>query len=265
MFQIKSWVLPVVALSALSFSSCSGKGPSYEDPTDPAPIIYCGVVPCPDPIPTPVPCSSGSTAGVSSGGSCYPLPSPEPISCGSSGSCGSCGSTGSCGSSGGYFPTPAPTGSPGSTGSGGTNPTASSNGSSGIASSLGSGTKDTGLEQAQFQQALMGAKAQGLVNRFSMSFSSAIQIAQLANRIQAISALGNGQLTAADRQAVTQSALNIVGITSDQVNAAVTQAQQGDSTAAEALLDTAAKNLGMSSSASLRDQLLPALGITLGN
>lgn len=249
MLKVRLGILVAIALPLVPLVACNG-GSQSSDPTDPTPIIGCGVnTLCRLPLP-PTPCLGG-VAGADQLCHPWPTPTPTPLPTACPLTAGGCGPL----PTPTFRPLPLPTFTPLP------DPTPVSSG--GIASSQGQGTKDTGLEQSEFQQNLMTAQAQTLVNRFAMSLSAATQLAELAGRIQAMANEGNGQLTDADRQAITGSALSIVGVTSDQVNSAITAEQAGDDSQTEALLETAAKNLGMSSSATLRDQLLPALGLTL--
>ena len=71
-------------------------------------------------------------------------------------------------------------------------------------------------------------------------------------------------MTDDDRVALADAALNVAGISNDQVTAAYANYMNGDTTAVETLLTQAATNLGMPSSAGLKDQILPSLGINLG-
>ena len=74
----------------------------------------------------------------------------------------------------------------------------------------------------------------------------------------------SGQITEEDREAITHAALNVAGLSTDDVNAAIARMiKDGDKSAIDDLVNKAATNLGMPSSAGLRDQLLPALGINL--
>jgi phage-related minor tail protein len=95
-----------------------------------------------------------------------------------------------------------------------------------------------------------------------MSVEAATQLAVLGDKVQMMTTQGQ-DLSDEDRAAVTQSALSIAGITSDDVNQALQHAVAGDNTATDALIEKAAQNLGMPSSESLRNQLLPALGVQL--
>ena len=92
-----------------------------------------------------------------------------------------------------------------------------------------------------------------------MSFDSARQLAQLADQFSTLSS--NGQITEEQREQITHAALSVAGLTTDDVNAAISDALQGNANAIDDLMNKAATNLGMQSSAGLRDQLLPSLGI----
>ena len=109
----------------------------------------------------------------------------------------------------------------------------------------------------------MNSRAQDLASQFSMSFESALQLSQLADRMNAMSSAG--ALTDDDRTAIADAALSVAGITNEQVTTAYSNFIKGDQTAVNGLLTQAAVNLGMPSSAGLRDQILPSLGINLGS
>jgi hypothetical protein len=128
--------------------------------------------------------------------------------------------------------------------------------------STSSGTKDVDLQRADVQQATRNAHAQVLVNKFGMSVQSASQIVELVDRVQTMSSAGQG-FTSTDIQSISQSVLSIAGLSPDEVNGAIAKSLQGDDSSTDALLNKAAQNLGMPSSAVLRNQLLPALGISL--
>ena len=72
-------------------------------------------------------------------------------------------------------------------------------------------------------------------------------------------------LTDDDRTAIADAALSVAGISNDDVTSAYANFVKGDKTAVDGLLTQAAVNLGMPSSAGLRDQILPSLGINLGS
>lgn len=140
-------------------------------------------------------------------------------------------------------------------------PTGPSTGSTADSNSEGL-TRDTDLQQSQLQQASIATRAVNIQNEFGMSVQSASQLAVLADHVQQMTA-NSQELTTDDRNAITESALSIANISMDEVNDAFTKSMQGDNTATEALLQKAAVNLGMQSSASVRTQLLPALGVEL--
>jgi hypothetical protein len=128
--------------------------------------------------------------------------------------------------------------------------------------SVDSDTRDTDLQQANLQNTTLASRAQMISDQFQMSVEAATQLAVLGDKVQMMTVQGK-DLSDEDRAAVTQSALSIAGITSDDVNQALQHAVAGDNTATDALIEKAAQNLGMPSSDNLRNQLLPALGIQL--
>jgi hypothetical protein len=77
--------------------------------------------------------------------------------------------------------------------------------------------------------------------------------------MQALSTAGT--LTDDDRMALADTALAVCKIKSEDATAAFAQMiKSNDRTAVNALIEQAATNLGMPSSAALRDQILPSLG-----
>jgi hypothetical protein len=125
--------------------------------------------------------------------------------------------------------------------------------------SVGRTSKDTDLMKSRLQARTVNQRAEFIASQFQMSFEGAKQLTQLSDKVQQMGA--QGALTAADRAAITQSALKIAGVGTDEVDHAMSAMIQGDTRAADDLMAKAAKNLGMPSSAGLRDKLLPALGI----
>lgn len=121
--------------------------------------------------------------------------------------------------------------------------------------------KDTDLQKAQAQQNALNERAQGLASRFDMSFDSAMQLSQLADQVKAMKV--QGQLTSADRVAIAQSAFAIGGVSTDDVNNAVQSSMNGDNSQSEELINRAAAKMGMSSPATLRDKILPAIGVKM--
>jgi hypothetical protein len=131
-----------------------------------------------------------------------------------------------------------------------------------VSDSTPSDTRDTDLQQANLQSATLANRAQTLSTQFQMSIGAATQLAVLGDKVQLMTSQGQ-ELSDDDRDAITQSALSIAGISSDEVNQAFRQSVSGDNTATDALVEKAAKNLGMTSSENLKGQLLQALGVQL--
>ena len=105
-------------------------------------------------------------------------------------------------------------------------------------------------------------RAQSVSNQFQMSYDKALALTKLADKVQAMSA--QEQMSVDDRDAIVNSAMGIAGISEDEVDAAIAQTvQSNDQKAINDLMEKAATNLGMPSSAGLRDQILPRLGIQL--
>jgi hypothetical protein len=115
------------------------------------------------------------------------------------------------------------------------------------------------LQRGMAANAVLDAKAQVTATQFQMDFESARQLTQLADKMQMLQSAG--QLTDADRGAIARSALAVAGVEESEVNAASIAAAQGDKTAVNSVMTKAAANLGMPSSAMLRDQILPSLGV----
>jgi hypothetical protein len=131
---------------------------------------------------------------------------------------------------------------------------------SGAAASVDDDTKDVDLQRADLQGQNLDTKAQSLAGQFGMSFESARQLALLADQMQSLGSAGS--ISEENREAITHAALGIAGISTDDVNGAIAQMMKdGNQKAIDDLMNKAATNLGMSSSAGLRDQLLPSLGI----
>jgi hypothetical protein len=128
---------------------------------------------------------------------------------------------------------------------------------------LGQGTKDTDLMKASVQIQAIESRAESLANQFQMSVESARQLTQLADRMQTLTNVGQGQLSDGDREALTRAALGVAGISYDDVKNATAQIiSGGNTTAVDDLMTKAATHLGMTSTATLRDQILPTLGIS---
>ena len=112
------------------------------------------------------------------------------------------------------------------------------------------------------QQADLDNRASALAGQFQMNVEAARQLTQLADQMQALSA--QGTMTDDDRDALAHAALGVVGVSPADVQAAMVKAtQNSDKTALNGLIEKAAANIGMPSSAALRDQILPSLGINL--
>lgn len=174
-----------------------------------------------------------------------------------------CGGTvGSAGtSSGGIYGS-----SGGSTGGSTGGSSGSSGGGSGGGSSGGdsfaTGTKDVDLQQAQLEQGQVEGRAQALASEFSMNLESARQLTQISDRMQIMQQ--QGAMTDEDREAVADAALGVAGISQDQVTDAYARYLKGDHASVDNLVYQASQNLGMPSSYGLREQILPSLGINLG-
>jgi hypothetical protein len=124
-------------------------------------------------------------------------------------------------------------------------------------------TKDVNLQQSQIEQQSQNSRAQSLVSQFGMSFDKAVQVTALSDRMQMLQQ-SNGQMSADSQAQLLDSAYAVVGVSGDAVRAATVKIiQDHDPSAANALVEQAAKNLGMPSSAALRSQILPSLGIVL--
>ena len=105
-------------------------------------------------------------------------------------------------------------------------------------------------------------RAHSVANQFHMNLESARQLSQLADKIQQLTR--TGKMTPEDREAITNSALGVAGLSTQDVNKAMAQAlKDGNKNSIEDLMSKAAKNLGMHDSAGLKDQILPTLGIFL--
>lgn len=122
-------------------------------------------------------------------------------------------------------------------------------------------TKDVDLQSADVQKKDLTAKAQTLASQYSMDFSAAMQLSQLADKFDKLSI--SGKMTDEDRAAIIDSSLGVAGISTADVNKAIKDGVNGDKQAIDKLLEQGAKNLGMPSSAGLRDQILPQLGIKI--
>jgi hypothetical protein len=130
-----------------------------------------------------------------------------------------------------------------------------------VSDSVGGGTADIQQQQAAIAQQDQASRAQNFADSFQMNYNKALQLTQLSDQVKAMSA--NGQMTDEDRAAVTDQALGVAQISSAEVNAAAADAiKNGDTSSIDALVDKAATNLGMPNDQSLKDKLLPALGLS---
>jgi hypothetical protein len=132
----------------------------------------------------------------------------------------------------------------------------------GMLFSQGSQTRDTDLQQANLQRAGLVQRAAMVSANFQMDFGKAVQLTTLADKLNAIQSAGQS-LSDGDRSAVLQTLNGIAGTTQEQLSKAVIQSLQGNSQPAQELVETISKNLGMPSSASLKNQILPQLGLDL--
>jgi hypothetical protein len=123
-------------------------------------------------------------------------------------------------------------------------------------------TRDTDLQQANLQQTNFAQRAATVSANFQMDFAKAVQLTTLSDKLTAIKSQGQA-LTNDDRTAVMQTLQAVAGVSSDDLSKAVTQQLQGNGQAANDLVETISKNLGMPSSATLRNQILPQLGLDL--
>ena len=116
--------------------------------------------------------------------------------------------------------------------------------------------------RADVQMAAIEGRAQAFASQFQMDVGAARQLTQLADRMQSLTA--QGQMTDEDRDALSQAALGVAGISGDDVAKAYARMlNSNDQSAVDDLMTKAATNLGMPSTAGLRDQILPSLGIKL--
>ena len=94
-----------------------------------------------------------------------------------------------------------------------------------------------------------------------MSVESARSLTQLSDRMNLLST--QRQLTADDHDALAHSALAVAGVDTPEVSKVVAAMANHDNSAVDALIEKAAVNLGMPSSAGLRDQILPSFGVQI--
>jgi hypothetical protein len=146
-------------------------------------------------------------------------------------------------------------------GSGGTSSGGYYSGGTSSGQSMDQGTADVNLQRGMAQNAQLDARASATAAQFQMSFESARQLTQLAARMNVLQQ--NGQLTDADREALARSALAVAGLEENEVTDAVAKAANGDKAAIETVMEKGANNLGMKSTAVLKNQILPSLGVNV--
>jgi hypothetical protein len=132
------------------------------------------------------------------------------------------------------------------------------------AASINSGTKDVDLQRAQLQQQEIEDRAQTMAAQFGMNLDAARSLTVISDRMVQL-ASQNGGMSDEERSELAGAALSVAGIPADDVNSAVAATiQTGDRTAINALMVRAATNLGMSDAETLRTEILPSLGIQIG-
>ena len=95
-----------------------------------------------------------------------------------------------------------------------------------------------------------------------MNIEAARQLTQIADKMSMLTNQAGG-MTDDDRASLTEAALGVAGISNDQVTKAYTAYFNGDKSAVNNLIGQAAANTGASET-DLRSQILPSLGINLG-
>jgi hypothetical protein len=123
-------------------------------------------------------------------------------------------------------------------------------------------TRDTDLQQANLQLANFTKRAAAVSANFQMDFSKAVQLTTLSDKLTALQGAGQA-ISSDDRSAIMQSLSGIVGVTSDQLTTAMVENMKGNTQPTQDLVDAISKNLGMPNSATLKDQILPQLGLDL--
>jgi len=123
-------------------------------------------------------------------------------------------------------------------------------------------SKDVELARSRQKNALLEDRSQQFAQAYQMNLESARQLVQLSDQMSALES--QGKLTDDDRIALADSALAVAGISGEEVSQAMAKMMKDqDKAAVNALVEKAAVNLGMTSSAGLRDQILPALGLDI--
>ena len=127
---------------------------------------------------------------------------------------------------------------------------------------MNSDSKDVDLQRAKLQEIDLKNRAEIVAGQFQMSLEGALQLTQLADTMQLLSA--QNKFTGEDQIAISQAALSVAGISQEEFRTAMADFfQRQNKRAFDPLIEKGAKNLGMPSSVSLRDQILPSLGLNL--
>jgi hypothetical protein len=109
---------------------------------------------------------------------------------------------------------------------------------------------------------LLEQRAVELVERYQMKLESARKLTKLADQISRLSKAN--KLTVADQQDIADRALAVAGIQPQEVNDALGDIMnQRNERALDDLVVKAAKNLGMPSTAGIKEEILPKLGIRI--
>ncbi len=123
------------------------------------------------------------------------------------------------------------------------------------------GSKDVNLDQANISQKSVDNRAQALVSQFGMSFQDAQTFTRLSDRLQALNT--SGQASDDQRTQLADQALATAGISDAEARDAMTaKIRDNDDSKLNALIEKGASNLGMSSAA-IRQQILPQLGLSV--
>lgn len=122
-------------------------------------------------------------------------------------------------------------------------------------------SKDTDLQKAKALQKNLSKRAEGLAQNFGLSLDKAKEVVQLTDQVRLMASAG--KLTTADKMSITESALKIAGLTASDVDHALSQIKKGNMKPAGDLMEKAAQNLGMESTADLTDKLLPNIGLVM--
>lgn len=122
--------------------------------------------------------------------------------------------------------------------------------SNGTIYSADSQTHDVSLQLSQAKR-MEVAKTAALISRnFQMDFNSSVQVTLLGEQIKQISQ--SRAITDSDRAAITNHLSQISGVTSDQLNQAISESMKGNDKLSNALVLQVSRNLGMPSDSNLR-------------